>query len=210
MAWRSTRGYRGSRAARGYVVKACILRASDLSRASFMNVVQKLGSCDANTFRRRVWVEAADGWAFDWWQGMDGQLHWCSAGREPILHDASNCLARSTAGRLFSPDGELRWRVIPALGATCFRTVFLGEGDWSGDALRDCSEHLEGLQSKQIRLYLWGQQTAAAEDEWIQLRIPHRFRYPVTSGSRYLLAVVEQWYDEVGEPHFMRICDLQP
>lgn len=188
---------------------AC-LRAADLTRAELLDLITNLDPPPNGTVPRRIWLEAADGWAFDWWRGVERDLHWCGAGREPIAERTGGCLSRSTAGRLFAPDGELSWRVIAALGETCWRTVFLGDANWTNAALADCSDVLETLQPKRERYYLWGQQTEASPGEWIELRIPHRFRYPIAGGSRHVKAVVEQWRDDVGEPHFLRLCDLEP
>ena len=187
---------------------AC-LRAADLTSDGFLDLITNLDP-PTGAVRRRIWLEAADGWAFDWWRGVEHDLHWCGAGREPVAERTGGCMSRSTAGRLFAPDGELRWRVIAALGETCWRTVFIGDANWTKGALADCSDVLETLQPKRERYYLWGQQTEASPDEWIELRIPHRFRYPIDGGSRHVKAVVEQWRDDVGEPHFLRLCDLEP
>ncbi len=119
-------------------------------------------------------------------------------------------MSRSTAGRLFASDGELRWRVIPALGEACWRTIFLGRAAWTGTALEDRSEYLRGLQPWRDRFFLWGQQSDATLGEWIELRIPHRFRYPVAGNPVNVTALVEQWRDAAGEPHFLRLCDLEP
>ncbi len=184
------------------------LKAADLTPDRLLDLVESFGSRDAET-PHRVWLEAADGWAFDWWPGLDHDLNWCGASRKSVPERATRCLSRSSAGRLFAPHGELRWRVIPALGEGCWRTTFLGH-DWTGAAMEDCSDHLQGLEPKQERYFLWGQQTAATPDEWIELRIPHRFRYPVAGNPRHVIAVVEQWCDGVGEVHFHRLCDLEP
>ena len=188
---------------------AC-LRAADLTRNGFLALVTNLDPPAEGAVPRRIWLEAADGWAFDWWRGVEDELHWCGAGREPIEQRTRSCLSRSTAGRLFAPDGELRWRVIAALGEVCWRTVFLGDADWTEDVLDDYSDVLETLQPRCERYYLWGQQTEASPGEWIELRIPHRFRYPVAGDCRHVKAVVEQWRDDVGESHFLRLCDLEP
>ena len=188
---------------------AC-LKATDLTPDGFRELIASLDPPVAGTVPRRIWLEAAHGWTFDWWRGLDHDLHWCGAGREPTKQRTDGCLSRSTEGRLFAPDGELRWRVIAALGETCWRTVFLGDTDWVGDVLEDCSGVLKTLRPERERYYLWGKQTEASPEEWIELRIPHRFRYPVSGAGRHVRAVVEQWRDDVGEPHFLRLCDLEP
>lgn len=189
------------------------LKAADLTLSRFLNLIEELDPPAAGAAARRIWLEAADGWAFDWWRGIEHGFHWCGAGREPCEPsevDAAGCLSRSTAGRLFAPDGELRWRVVPALNERCWRTVFLGAGDWVGAGLEDRSDQLRGLQPRRERYFLWGQQTGQTPGEWIELRIPHRFRYPVAGNPRHVVAVVEHWRDEFGEPHFFRLCDLEP
>lgn len=189
------------------MTNAC-LNTADLKQHEFLDLVRNLDPPSAT--RRRIWLEAADGWAFSWWLGLDQDLIWCGASRDPCAEPAESCLSRSTAGRLFAPDGELRWRVIPALGNACWRTTFLGNDDWTRAALKDCSDHLQGLTPKQLRYFLWGQQTAATSGEWIELRIPNRFCYPVDGNPRQVRAVVEQWCDESGELHFQRLSDLEP
>lgn len=186
------------------------LKANDLTRECFLNLIRTLDSQASARFPRRAWIEAPDGWSFDWWHGMDGCSQWCRSGHQPVQQDSADCLAKSMAGRLFAPDGELRWRVIPALGDACFRTVFLGERDWVGTELKDRSGCLKELSPKETKLYLWGQQTEASKDEWIELRIPHRFRYPVQFDSRHVVVVAEVWRDSLGEPHFVRLRDLEP
>ena len=191
---------------------ASFLRAADLTPGRFLELITDLDPPANGAVPRRIWLEAPDGWAFDWWRGAKHSIRWCGAGREPIedAEDVCDYLCRSTAGRLFAPDGELRWRVVPALGDACWRTVFLGGADWAGSALDDCSDRLTGLEPRQHRYFLWGEQTRATPGEWIELRIPHRFRYPISGNCRNVMAVVEQWRDDFGEPHFFRLCDLEP
>lgn len=188
-----------------------ILKAADLTQEKFLALVKNLHP-DTPQVPGRIWLEAPDGWALDWWEweaGLPRKLRWCGAGREPIEEHADACLPRSTAGRLFAPEGELHWRVIPALGESCWRTVFLGTTDWVATALENHSELLQQLSPSYDSFFLWGQQTEETPDERIELRIPHRFRYPVTDNSKRVKVVVEQWTDATGEPHFVRLCELQ-
>ena len=188
------------------------LKASDLTQEKFLDLITNLCS-DADTSPCHIWLEAPDGWAldsWDWQSGLEGQLRWCRAGREPIEEPSQDCLTRSTAGRLFAPEGELRWRNIPALGQSCWRTVFLGNADWVGTALKDHSDGLANLHPHRDSFFLWGQQTPATPDEWIELRIPHRFQYPIIGNPNRVKVVIEQWNDDTGESHFIRLCDLKP
>lgn len=188
------------------------LKTADLTQEEFLCLIGNLQPPDIDKFPGHIWIEAPDGWALDWWDwrsGLNNKLGWCGAGREPIKECAHGCLTRSTAGRLFAPDGELRWRTIPALGQSCWRTVFIGNADWAGAKLDDHSSSLSNLCPHQDSFFLWGQKTKATPNEWIELRIPHRFRYPVSGNTDRVKIVVEQWNDNTGEPHFVRLCDLE-
>ena len=184
------------------------LKEADLTQEQFLDLIANLQFGTA-VDDRYIWSEAPDGWTLDRWN-YDGELCWYGAGREPIKASARDCLTKSTAGRLFAPDGELRWRVIPALGNLCWRTVFLGNVDWVEMALEDDSDTLNGLHFHQESFLLWGRQSSATPDEWVELRIPHRFRYPITGNPERVKVIVEQWNDDTGEPHFVRLCDLAP
>ena len=188
------------------------LKAKDLTQEQFLELIGKLQP-DNDKQLGYVWLEAPDGWAFDCWgwhPSFEGELSWCGAGREPIKESSQNCLTKSITGRLFAAEGELRWRTIPVLGEECWRTVFLGNDDWVGTALDDHSSSLSNLQPHQDSFFLWGQQTPSTPGEWVELRIPHRFRYPVPGKPNRVKVLVEQWCDDTGAPHFFRLCDLKP
>ena len=202
------------------------LKTADLIQERFVELIRNIQPDNVNS-PGYVWLEAPDGWAFDWWdwtselvvpESINNEdtrvniLYWCRAGQELVTEKepAYDCLTRSTAGRLFDPAGELRWRRIPALGETCYRVVFLGNTDWVGTALEDYSNCLNDLHSYEDRFFLWGQQTERTPKEWIELRIPHRFRYPVSGDPNRVKVLVEQWRDDTGAIHFSRLCDLEP
>jgi hypothetical protein len=104
------------------------------------------------------------------------------------------------------------------LGELAWRTVYLGE-DAESVAVLEMRRELDGLTGTKSEHPLWGLLTAPgrrkkdAPDKWIELRIPHRFRYPVEiptprPAALAVKAVVETWRDERGEAHFVRLCDL--
>lgn len=186
---------------------AAFLKAVDLTEEQFLDLIKNL-QLDTASDLCYIWLEAPDGWALDRWND-DGELRWYGAGRESIKKSAQDCLRCSIAGRLFAPTGELRWRIIPSLGQSCWRVVFLGNVDWVGPVLEDHSDTLNALHSHQESFLLWGQQTPETPDEWIELRIPHRFRYPITGNPERVKVVVEQWDDNAGAPHFVRLCGLE-
>lgn len=188
------------------------LKAADLTQNEFLELIESL-DLGADTSACYVWLEALDGWTLDCWNrqsGIKGELCWYSAGREMTKKSSRDCLTKSTAGRLFAPEAELRWRTIPALGNSSWRVVFLGTVDWVGSVLKDHSDSLNNLHLHQDSFYLWGQQTETTLDEWIELRIPHRFQYPITGNPHRVKVVVEQWKDDLGELHFVRLCHLEP
>ncbi len=182
------------------------LKAADLTQDQFLSLIANI-CLDSDKSPCYIWMEAPDGWAFDRWEET---LHWWGAGSEPMIESSQDCLTKSTAGRLFAPDGELRWRIIPLLGESCWRTVFLGNVDRVGTALDDYSDYLSELQPHNDSFFLWGQQTGKTPNEWIELRIPHRFHYPVSGNPNRVKILVEQWRDDTGTPHFFRLCDLEP
>ena len=187
------------------------LKAADLTQDAFLKLIENL-HLDADTSTCYVYIEAPDGWTLDSWNrqsGIKAELRWYGAGCEIVKKSLRDCLTKSTTGRLFAPEGELRWRTIPALGDACWRVVFLGTVDWVGTALKDHSDNLDNLHPHQDSFFLWGQQTQTTPEEWIELRIPHRFQYPITGNPDRVKVVVEHWHDDLGEPHFVRLCHLE-
>jgi len=188
------------------------LRAGDLSFSELQRLLQELEPPAGEVVR--CWLDAYDGWALDKWPGLKGMVLWNRAGHLPALHPLSQLLPRVTQGRIFSRSGELKWRQLPALGVHCWRTVFLG--DWpTATALETLPEHLElaHLRPEAVTYPLWGQLTRHTPGEWIDLRIPHRLRYPVEAqtpqqGRVIAYLKVELWKDRRGEPQFIRFCDL--
>jgi len=161
----------------------------------------------------RFWLDAPDGWTFAWWPGLRGQIPWNRTGMLPFPQGIdAELLSRATAGRLFAPSGELRWRKLPALGKKSCRTVFLGDSAWAPARLSPRSE-LESMTCTTRKSLLWGQQTASTPDAWIQLSIPHRLNYPVDPPDPAwrrvaVQATLEIWIDTTGVPHFVRLVDL--
>ena len=149
------------------------LKAADLTQGQFIELI---GNLQPNNLKRRgyVWLEAPDGWTFDWWDWTSeliraeesinsekprvNALHWYGIGQESVTEKepAYDCLTRSTAGRLFDSTGELRWRTIPALGEACYRVVFLGNTDWVSTALKDHSDRLKDLEPREDRFFFLG------------------------------------------------------
>ncbi len=110
-------------------------------------------------------------------------------------------LSTTEQGRIFSPEGELRWR---SLGQT-IRMVYLGYPQISND-LSDYSSELETLSPFNQRFLLWGERTDS-QNEWLEQQTPHRFNYPIDSAQfprgRAAL-VVEQWVNAAKIPQFSR------
>ncbi len=189
------------------------MRAGDLARD---DLLQTLGELRFPAGERPCcWLDAPDGWTLDDWRGPTGIVCWNTAGREPRDEALGAVLPRVMSGRVFAPSGELRWRVLSALGKCCCRVVFLGDG-WTSPRLESLSprDDLTLLTRADATYPLWGQQTASTPGEWIDLRIPHRLRYPVNAaapaGGRVIANVrVEIWSDRHGEPQFIRLCDLR-
>ncbi len=189
------------------------LRAGDLAPAEMLGLLAKLTYASEEPVR--CWLDAFDGWALDYWPGSTGTVRWNGAGREPRVEALEGLLPRVTSGRVFASSGELKWRVLPSLGERCWRSVFLGNR-WplDGHDVLPVQADLTALSPEQAIYPLWGQQTKRTPGEWIDLRIPHRLRYPVSAtapehGRVIAKIVVEVWKDIQGEPQFARLCDLR-
>lgn len=189
-----------------------LLKAGDLTLPDLQRLLAELTFPEAE--QARCWLDAPDGWALDYWRGMNGIVRWNGAGRDPYDEPLKKVISRVTTGRLFTASGELKWRQLPVLGERSCRVVFIGKG-WASVSLETLPsrEELADLSCDEATYPLWGQQTRHTPGEWIDLRIPHRLCYPVdaempTQGRVITQVKVEIWKDRCGEPQFIRLCDL--
>ena len=114
-------------------------------------------------------------------------------------------LTKTDQGRIFSTQGELRWRRI----GDHMRAVYLGESP--PDGLEDHSGHLTSLEKQTGEYILWGRRTDL-ENEWLEQQVPNRLAFPVEgrAHSRGRVAlVVESWVDASGQPKFARYHSLK-
>jgi hypothetical protein len=114
-------------------------------------------------------------------------------------------LNKTEQGRIFSPKGELKWRLVEG----GMRVVYLGESPPPG--LVNYSDRLDGLHTEQGHLILWGVRTDT-KDEWVELQVPHRFVYPLTSKTfsrGRIILVVENWLDSSQIPQFSRYHSIK-
>ncbi len=192
-----------------------ILLAGDLAPVQLHELLNGWPSApDASWY---CWLETAEGWTLDRWPVRSGCVRWYRAGQRASPCRVDDLLPRLLQGRIFSPAGELRWRVLPALGESCCRTVFLGRDDAlpaSSILQPQMDLSRDRWTSREQRYPLWGQRTARTPDCWIDLRIPHRLNYPVDvvqppSGRMIVYLRVEIWDDPRGEPQYVRLCDLE-
>ena len=194
-----------------------ILRAGDLTPDELTGLLTDLHFPDGP--KVRAWLDGVDGWSLAYWPGVEGAVLWNGAARTPTEEPVRGLLPQLVGGRIFAPAGELRWRRLPASGPRPCRTVYLGV-DIEGVGRLEPRNELVGKSSRTDVHPLWGQLTEATRGreggphEWVELRVPHRFRYPVDapdlSWKRVgVKAVLETWTDDRGEAHFVRLCDLQ-
>ena len=157
----------------------------------------------------RCWLAAPDGWSLDWWPGMAGRVRWYRACALAAESDAAEAAAKATEGRIFCPIGELRWRRLELRPDAPLRAVLLAQQGPIGEQMTDRSELLAPWSPRRRTAYLWGQRTAESGQEWIELRIPQRFRYPVHGAPRFVRLVLEEWIDPVGVVQLARFCALE-
>jgi len=134
-----------------------------------------------------AWIENPDQWKFG------------------FLEDV--VLEESERGRVFSESGELKWR---RLKDNIWRVVFLGTNQWTGvQNMQDASHLLQDLEVKTEDQILWGEFKPHIK-KWVELRIPHKFNYPVEKGPNVCLTV-EVWRSKKdGHVHFQRYYGLKP
>ncbi|OGP49128.1 MAG: hypothetical protein A2Y79_11015 [Deltaproteobacteria bacterium RBG_13_43_22] len=162
-----------------------ILKAKDLDYGGWKSLIAELSVLEGT----RMIVESIGNICFEWFD------------KERVLIE--NCIR----GRIFNPQGELKWRRI----GDVYRTVFLGDIDWAGGILIDSSQELQELISKKEWMVLWGNRTDF-KDEWLEQSIPQYFNYPFQNGviSRGRLKLItENWYDFSGRLVFVRYLDLE-
>ncbi len=124
---------------------------------------------------------------------------------ERFVYDES-FLSGTDQGRIFSPQGEMRWRRY----GHKMRVVWLGNAAFP-EGLTDYSDKLKNLQQEEKEFILWGVRTDT-ENEWIEQQVPHRFVYPI-KGKEFFQGraalVTERWTDESGIPVFGRYCTVR-
>lgn len=109
-------------------------------------------------------------------------------------------------GRIFSPEGELKWRHVN----NQMRVVFLG-AIAPPEGLIDRSNELEKLVKDSAELILWGEWRDSTR-AWIEQQVPHRFQYPILSrqfSRGRAVIVIESWNDAFGFPQFSRYYCLK-
>ena len=115
-------------------------------------------------------------------------------------------MPQTIQGRIFSPQGELKWRKLDGL----MRAVYLGEGPLP-DKFEDNHGEIDELKSQLQEYYLWGRYREATA-EWIEQQVPHRFKYPlsdVTGDMDRVVLVTEALVDGAGIPRFQRYYDVK-
>jgi hypothetical protein len=119
---------------------------------------------------------------------------------EKYVYD-KNFLSQTEQGKIFSPDGELRWRKIESN----VRVVYIGNS--IPDKLEANKIDLsQKMKPAKRQLLLWGIRTNR-ENEWLEQKVPHRFDYPVDTAEfekgRTAL-IIEDWIDSDGQRQFSR------
>lgn len=122
------------------------------------------------------------------------------------MNDQAEYLMETDQGRIFSPQGELKWRLVDKN----YQLVYLGENGPS-EFVEDYSHELQGLTLFTKSLFLWGERTNL-EREWIEQQVPHRFDYPVKTNIHKkgrIKLLIQEWQNNAGAPCFSRYHSLQ-
>ncbi len=190
------------------------VQAADLTWEQFAQLLRDLNR-GPDAPKLRGWLEWPDGCSFDWWTSWNSEIACYCAWQRPRRKNFSTVVPEATAGRIFAPDGQLQWRVLPGERDTrIWRVVFIGSNQWWQDAqlagFRDFSDQFSACSIRRCQYYLWGLHSPISPGEWVELRIPQRFSYPVEKPCRGVRIEVEDFLNSVGEVVLSRWCDLIP
>ncbi|KPA14378.1 hypothetical protein MHK_005399 [Candidatus Magnetomorum sp. HK-1] len=116
-------------------------------------------------------------------------------------------LIHTHEGRIFSEEGELKWRRIDHM----MRMVYLGK-ESDIELLNDHSKELtSNIKPRRSDIILWGERTNL-ENKWIEQQVPHCFNYPI-DGNEYkygrVAIEVESFVDNSGMALFRRFCRVK-
>jgi hypothetical protein len=167
-----------------------ILRTQDLALTDFIALVQRYHAIAGQEFQTMPMILAFS----------PAQALFMTWDLDPSF------LETTEQGRIFSAEGELKWRRINDR----LRVVYLGEGP-PLEELEDRSSELANLERHNSELILWGERNDLM-NEWIEQQVPHRFCYPLrtTNYSRGRAAImVENWTDAFGFARFSRYHSLK-
>ena len=161
-----------------------VLKAGDIELEELNKIIEGLPVGD-----RWICVETYENIIFDW---FNSQIE---------------SIVKSYSGRIFSEDGELKWRKL----GNIYRAVFMGSMDLISDKLTDFSMELKDLRKTERGYILWGERQIKKE-EWIEQIVPHRFKYPL-SGKKVergrVKVIVEEWFDSTNKIIFSRFKRLE-
>ncbi len=198
--------------------------SADMSPVAFAESLDSFAVTSSDNPRRWLWLAADDGWSLDAWRGLSESVNWYQAGRlrDDTSMETRQKIINSSEGRLFDANGEVRWQNIASSSEPLFRVVAIGSGElWRQESkpiqnvpgVELCNAGTLGVKMRpeSTPLLLWGHQSSRTPGEWIELKIPHRFKYPVsqeTCDAKSIAIECEIWEDDMGQVHFIRFRGL--
>lgn len=166
-----------------------IVRAGDLKGDELQRLLSKVQASGGEEPPAWFWLTTPDEWTIERWRGLEARVPVYQTQRSGGERAVGELVSKSEWGCIFQPLWELRWRRLEPFVDGRFRVRFAGEpGDDLQATLEEllrCALDVEGWQAEQRKYRLWGEHSEATDPDWIELRIPHRFRYPVPT-ARYV------------------------
>jgi hypothetical protein len=167
-----------------------ILKVKDLALTDFIALIKQYHACAVEQFQTTPLMLAFS----------PAQALFITLDLDQLI------LESSEQGRIFSAEGELKWRRVDDR----MRVVYLGD-EPPPDGLEDRSSELADLEKHHSELILWGARTDT-KNEWIEQQVPHRFNYPIST-TRYsrgrAVVLIENWIDSFGFTRFSRYHSLK-
>ncbi len=166
-------------------MKKSILYANDLSRQDF-----------TETIRNQIWQTTPIVIAFTLEHAYFQEFEF-----------NNQLFVQTTEGRIFSPEGETKWRMV----GEKLRVVYLGVGVPPQNLIDNTLELGNLVKEENLTHFvLWGKRflkEGVLTNEWIEHQVPRRFTYPCAkndSANNRICVRVENWVNNVKETKFSR------
>ncbi len=185
------------------------VRAGDINIEQLLVLLDEISPAVAEGKPPWVWITTVEEWVLDNWPGTDGKVLAYRAGTTASKRAVKELIGLSDSGCVFMPEYEVRWRRMePYRAGTCRVRVAGQTGMLPGRAGELLGRELS-LETPDVERFfrLWGEHSEFTGNDWVELRIPHRLRYPLPV-NRFVWLSVALIVDDCGRVQYVRWREL--